>query len=190
MPKSEVKALQNIPFLLLLTLGMFLGTSLSAQSMIQASAVPDEVRNDFELRFSDAAKVFWFKDGPSYYGARFKVKGKKIQTVYSRQDRQWVQTVEPITYEEMPDSALQYIAGRYPEHKHKNPRKVSTRNYGILFEVVLGKDLHAVELAFDMHGVLVREDEMVMENDSSIDVSDQEEKPKGLKARFKKLGNR
>lgn len=138
---------------------------LNAQSLIQSGAVPDEVKNDFELRFSNATKVLWFKDSPSYYGARFKVEKKKVQAVYSIQDRQWVQTVEPINYEEMPDSAQQFIAGKYPEYRAKTPRKVSTRSYGILYEVVLAKDLHAVELAFDMHGKLVREDEMVMEND-------------------------
>ena len=173
-------------FLLLLTSG---GVG-HAQSMIQTSGVPEAIRNDFDLRFSDASRVLWFKDIPSYYGARFKWAGKKIQAVYSAQDLQWVQTVEPIQYAEIPDSAQRYIAGRFPGHHHKDPKKVSTRSYGILYEVVMGKDLKAVELAFDMHGKLVREDEMVLENDSSMDGGEQEEKPKGLRARLKKLGGK
>lgn len=148
--------MNNIPLLTLLILFLSIGPTLNAQSVIQAGAVPDEIRNDFDLRFNNAAKVLWFKDSPNYYGARFKIEKKKVQAVYSIQDRQWVQTVEPISFEEMPDSAQKFIAGKYPQHHHKNPKKVSTRSYGILYEVVIGKDLRAVELAFDMHGKLIR----------------------------------
>ena len=55
-------------------------------------------------------------------------------------------------------------------------------------EIVVGKDLHAVELAFDMHGQLIREDDVVLEQDSTFEEEEQGKEKKGLRARFKKVG--
>ena len=182
--------MQKIYIRLIFLLTLLASGPIFAQSVIQNSGVPEEIRNDFELRFNGASKVVWMKDSPQYYGARFKFQGQKMQTVYSAVDRRWVQTVEPVTYEAFPDSAQRFIAGQYPGYHQKNTKKVSTRNYGILYEVNLQKDLKGVELAFDMHGKLVREDKIVYEPGQGEELSEEQKKPKGLKARLKGLGNR
>lgn len=173
---------------LLLLLGFWLGTqAVQAQTPVSASAIPDEIRDDFKLRFNGANKVVWFKDGAAYYGVRFKMLDKKVEAVYQARDRRWTQTVEPVTYEEFPDAARYYVESYFPEHQKKASKKVATRSYGILYEIVVGKDLHAVELAFDMNGKLIREDSVVLEPDSVMDTEAGEEETKRPKAKLKNL---
>ena len=179
--------MQKFLFLFLLAVGLAAGQPLFAQSVIQASGVPEEIKEDFEQRFNGATKVTWMKDSPDYYGARFKFADKRVQTVYSAIDGKWIQTVEPVEYEEFPDSARFYVEGNYPKYNTHDPKKVSTRSYGILFEVNLKKDLKGVELAFDMHGNLVREDKVVYEPGAAPEHAEEKEKPKGLKAKLQKL---
>jgi len=174
---------------MLLILGFGLGLQpLKAQTPISASAVPDEIRDDFDLRFNGANKVVWFKDGSAYYGVRFRMEDKKVEAVYQSADRRWTQTVEPVSFEEFPDASQYYVATYFPDHEKKAERKVSTRSYGILYEIVVGKGMNAVELAFDMHGKLIREDKIVLEAESSWkeeeDVSGDTRSPKGKLKNF------
>ncbi|MEM7038216.1 MAG: PepSY-like domain-containing protein, partial [Bacteroidota bacterium] len=147
-----------------------------AQEAIKENEVPPEIREDFQYRFHEAKDILWLQQGDSYYGARFKLDGDLSEAVYTA-DGQWIQTEEPITYRQMPDRARDYCRSNYPEYSAKDVRKVSTRKYGILYEIRIRKSQKQIGMTFDMNGKLLDE------NESEVEVQEE----KGLKGKLGKL---
>jgi hypothetical protein len=131
----------------------------SAQLVVREKQVPEEIRDDFALRFDAAESVQWLKQGNAYYGARFQLKGEAVEAVYA-QDGQWEQTDEAIAYAALPDKARTFLARTYPGLLAHSNHKVATRRHGIVYEVMVsGTGTHRF-LTFDMHGELLSNAEM------------------------------
>lgn len=123
----------------------------SAQLALREKQVPQEIRDDFALRFDAAESVQWLKQGDTYYGARFQLKGRAVEAVYG-QDAQWEQTQEEIAYAAMPDQARAYLRQTYPDYTAQAVHKVATRRFGILYEITISGGGKQRLLSFDMHG--------------------------------------
>lgn len=133
--------------------------TLVAQDVIRKNAVPPAVVEEFEYRFSAAENVIWLKEGEQFYGARFQVNGQDAEAIYNP-NGDWVQTEQEIPYQEMPDSARNYCRSNYPDYQAKAVKKVSTRKYGILYEIRVLGAAKQIGMTFDMHGKLVKEKEI------------------------------
>lgn len=131
----------------------------SAQLPLREKQVPQEVRDDFALRFDAAESVHWLKQGDEYYGARFQHRGRYVEVVYD-QAGHWEQTDEEILFATLPDKARSYLTHAYPGHEAHSVRKVSTRREGIVYEVMVSRDGSHRALAFDMHGELLSNKQM------------------------------
>lgn len=170
--------------LLILQVALLLRVSGFSQAMIHEKEVPAEILEDFQYRFHTAEQVVWLKQSQQYYGARFKEGKRAGEVVYDAQG-EWQQTEQEISYREMPDSARSYCRQTYPDYKAKAALKVSTRRYGILYELVItgGKQ---VMMTFDMHGKLLeeKEAEIVVEEEPT------QKEGKGLKGKLNKLVRR
>jgi hypothetical protein len=141
--------------LVLLSVGAF---GLRAQQVIRETAVPPEVREEFVSRFADVEGLIWLKQGDDFYGARFKIKDQSYEAIYAP-NGDWVQTEQQIAYLDMPDEARSYCRAHYPDYQSKSVKKVSTRRYGILYEIKIADNLQQVAMTFDMHGKLIEEAE-------------------------------
>lgn len=129
--------------------------TLLAQEPMREKQVPQEIRDDFALRFHEAQSIQWHRDRDQYIGANFKVQDQQVQVVYQQTDGQWVQTQEDIPYVAMPDPARAHLGSTYPEYTAKEILKVSTRRYGILYEILIQNASEQIALTFDMHGKLL-----------------------------------
>lgn len=157
-----------------------------AQQVVKDKQVPQEIRDDFGLRFNEAEGIVWLKEGDEHFGAKCKVKGNDVEVVYSANDGQWVQTTEDIAYTALPDQARAYCREKYPDYAAELVQKVSTRRYGILFEIRIGLDRKKVMMTFDMHGKLLEEKEGELET-ATDDPAAPSAKEK-LQGMFKKQG--
>ncbi|HHG83246.1 MAG TPA: hypothetical protein ENJ82_00725 [Bacteroidetes bacterium] len=160
---------------------MLLSLTGSAQSVIREKQVPPLVLEEFAYRFQDAEHIVWKQQGEQYYWAEFKQGNVLTQVIYHPNGR-WEQTEREISYRQMPDSARAYCRLNYADYQAKMTKKVSTRRYGILYELQIVGNQKVVEMTFDMHGKLLdeQEAEMVVESPSE----------KGIKGRFNKLMRR
>jgi hypothetical protein len=160
-----------------------LGTkALVAQDAIKKSAVPPSVIEEFEARFADAEDVVWLRQGESLYGARFQVLGKNAEAIYTP-NGEWVQTEQEIPYLEMPDDARSYCRSNYPDYQAKAVKKVSTRKYGILYEIKVLGNAKTIGMTFDMHGKLISKKEIEAQEEDA-------EKTEGVKDKLGKLFNK
>jgi hypothetical protein len=172
--------------MVLLLLGLGWG-SLSAQELVKRSAVPPTVVEEFEARFSDAEYVIWLKEGEQYYGARFQQLGRNHEAIFTPQG-DWIQTTQDIEYVEMPDDARSYCRSNYPDYQAKAVQKVSTRKYGILYEIKVLGGMKQVGMTFDMHGKLVDEkEEEVSEGIEGQGARDNGQDGGGVKGKVSKL---
>lgn len=153
------------------------GTALSAQETVHVDAVPQEIQMDFGQRFEEPKKVVWFELPNSNWGVRFQLLGEPVEVVYDGIGR-WLQTEMDIAYNQLPDSARAHCRGRFPDFRAKQVRKVSTRRFGIVYEVTVKKDLREVYLAYDMHGKPIEEKELEVE---------EVPESKGLRGKISKL---
>lgn len=131
---------------------------LQAQQVIRKAAVPAPVVEEFEYRFVNAQDITWLKQGEEYYGARFHSEGSDFEAVYTPTG-EWVQTEQDIAYLDMPEESRKYCRSYYPDYQAKTVQKVSTRKHGILYEIKVVDGLKAVDITFDMHGRLLKENE-------------------------------
>lgn len=152
------------PWLLALALGWACWSNVLAQDAIKKSAVPPAVVEEFEARFADAENVAWLRQGESLYGARFQVLGKDAEAIYTPTG-EWVQTEQDIAYLEMPDDARSYCRSNYPDYQAKAVKKVSTRKYGILYEIRILGNAKTIGMTFDMHGKLIDKKEVEAEEE-------------------------
>lgn len=178
LPKIEkVKKISGMIVLLALLCS---ASQVWAQDMVRKASVPEPVLSEFEARFGEVPNVAWLQQGEEIYGARFEVKEKATEALFLP-NGQWFQTTEEIAYREMPDSARAFCRGNYAQYQAKEILKVSTRKYGILYELGIVGEGKWVQLTFDMHGGLVETKEKPLEEE-------QEEKPNsGVKEKFGKL---
>jgi hypothetical protein len=161
--------------LLLLCMGFVM---LPAQEVIKKSAVPPAVMEEFDSRFADAENVVWLRQGDQLYGARFKVGEHDAEAIYTP-NGEWVQTEQEIPYLEMPDDARSYCRSNYPDYQAKAVKKVSTRKYGILYEIKVLGAAKQIGMTFDMHGKLVEKKEMEAE--------EAQPESTGVKEKFSKM---
>ena len=163
---------------------LFVACWAQAQEMIRKSAVPPAVLEEFDARFIDIDNIVWLQASNELYLAQFEIKDMKAQAVFQA-NGQWLETEQAIAYLEMPDSARNYCRGNYPNYQAKEIQKVSTRKYGILYEIkMVGEGLRR-ELTFDMHGALVDSKEINLEQEA-LGASETEE-PASIKDKMGKL---
>lgn len=152
--------------------------SLQAQEAVRKAAVPPAVVEEFEARFAEAENVAWLRQGEELYGARFQVAGHATEAIFTPAG-EWIQTEQDIPYLDMPDDARNYCRSNYPDYQAKAVKKVSTRKYGILYEIKVLGGMKQVGMTFDMHGRLVEEKE---EAEAATQAP-----PGGVKDKFSKL---
>ena len=144
---------------LLLAFACLPAAFVAAQSPLREKQVPQEVRDDFALRFDAAEAVQWHKQGAHYYEVRFRLKGRSWEAVYD-QDAHWEATYEEISHSELPEKALAHLNQAYKGLFVHDAHKVSTRRFGIVYEVMVsGTGVHRF-LSFDMHGERLSDEEM------------------------------
>jgi Putative beta-lactamase-inhibitor-like, PepSY-like len=131
----------------------------AAQAPLREKQVPQEVRDDFALRFDAAESVHWLKQGDAYYGARFQHHGRYVEVIYD-QAGHWEQTDEEILFATLPDKARAFLAQAYAGYNAHSVHKVSTRREGIGYEVMVSGDGKHRFLTFDMHGELLGNKQM------------------------------
>ncbi len=172
---TAVKKLLLIPFLML-------ACFVQGQDMIRKSAVPPSVLEEFDARFVDVTNIVWLRTSNDYYIAKFKIKDQKAQSVF-QEGGEWMETEQEIGYLEMPDSARAYCRGNYSTYYPKKIQKVSTRKYGILYEIAITGEGLRRDLTFNMHGKLVAEKESALEEEKVAE----EEAPTSIKDKMGKL---
>ena len=164
---------------LLCIIGLGLSNGFS-QDAVKKSSVPPAVIEEFEARFADAESVAWYRQGESFYGARFQTLEKNAEVVFAP-NGEWVQTEQEIAYLEMPDEARAYCRTHYPDYQAKDVLKVSTRKYGILYEIKILGEAKTIQMTFDMHGKLVDKEEK-----EAVEEQEEEKEP-GVKEKLGKL---
>ena len=128
------------------------------------SEIPELAKEDFAVRFENPKGVVWKKDVSGYVGATFvnelPERRIPITVVYTANTGYWVQTREEILWGQLPDSTKTYITSEeYLEFEMGKFYLLATRDYGILYEVTLRKNLNRSVLTFDRHGALVKKEE-------------------------------
>lgn len=145
----------NIKTLLIALLFSLPALSLQAQEPIRERQVPPSIREDFNLRFHEAENVRWLRQGKEYYGAHFKIKEAEHEAVYDA-DGNWQQTQAAIEFFETPDSAQNWCRASFSDHKVKETFRVSTRSYGILYDILLARENERMLITFDQHGKVLK----------------------------------
>ena len=137
-------------FYLLLLMG-FLGIASQAQISVNEKSVPGIILNDFQYRFVDAKNVSWVKLANDHYGAKFIFRESKTEAVYE-EGGAWMQSVSEIPFEYLPEDAQKYCRVHHGGSKIRGVNQVSSRSYGILYEVSIVEDLRNFIITFDQHG--------------------------------------
>jgi|GEM_PF-2689411 hypothetical protein len=161
----------------------FTAATAAAQVPVKEKQVPLEIRDDFALRFHEAEKVVWLMAGEQHFGASCLVKGAQVDVVYEAKGGHWIQTTETIPVNMLPDSAIAFCKTWYPDFVTEKVEKVSTRKYGILYDLKAFQGVKQVEITFDMHGKVVQKQESEKTEPSPEVTPQQEAKPRDL---FKK----
>lgn len=153
------------------------------QEVVRKAAVPNVVIEEFDARFVDITTVVWLHSSNDLYIARFDIKKQSAQAVFEA-NGYWLETEQEITYLELPDSARAFCKMNYPSYQAKKIQKVSTRKYGILYELtIVGEGLRR-DLSFDMHGGLIEQKETNLDEELA-GAEDESDAP--LKDKFGKL---
>lgn len=141
-------------------IGLFLLFAASyAQEPITARQVPDQIKNDFQYRFVDAENVIWMKQSNDFYGAKFIFEKAKTEAIYSHEGL-WVQTEQEIAYADMPERARHHCRQHFAGAKIKEVTQLSTRSYGIFFDIEVADGMKTKLLTFDQNGQLKEEKEI------------------------------
>lgn len=137
-------------FYLLLLMG-FLGITAQAQVSVNERSVPGIILNDFQYRFVDAKNISWVKLANDHYGAKFIFRNSKTEAVYE-EGGAWMQSISEIPFEYLPEDAQKYCRSYHGGSKIRRVDQVSSRSYGILYEVSIVEDLRNFIITFDQHG--------------------------------------
>ena len=143
-----MKIFKNIAIALLVLLAC---PNVWGQTPIPASRVPDEIKQDFALRFHEAERVNWRKQGNDFYGAHFKIKDAPAEVIYDAQGS-WQQSIEEIEFVGLPDSARHYLTAQYSSYRARKVAQISSRRYGILYEIHIAGQQEELQMTFDMNG--------------------------------------
>jgi hypothetical protein len=172
--------------LLALAALMLLATFGWAQETLKEKQVPAEIVTDFKLRFHEAVEVTWFKQGEKHYAVRFLVREAKGECIYDAADGQWLQSEQEIAFRELPDTAQSYLRTTYADYKDKQITKVTTRRYGVLYDIHIANGVKQFLLTFDMDGDLLKTKEEVLREATPEEKAAEGEKKKGIQ--LPKLG--
>jgi hypothetical protein len=137
--------------------------------------VPGNIRYDFVQKFPEAEGVVWMQEGEKYIGARFQDQKAATEVVYLTEG-EWQQTVKEITFRDLPDSAAHYCKLNYGALTLSKVNRVTTRRYGILYDVIAIDNLKKVTLSFDMSGTLLDEKEELLKSEKETGQEPAEEK--------------
>lgn len=136
----------------ILACALLLVASLSqAQMGIPERSVPGIILNDFQYRFVDAQNVSWVKLANNHYGAKFSFRDLKTEAVYE-EGGNWLQSTTDIPFDYLPEDAQKYCRSYHGGSKMKSIQQISSRSYGILYDVSLIEDLHNYVITFDQYG--------------------------------------
>lgn len=122
-----------------------------AQLGVSERSVPGIILNDFQYRFVDAENVSWVKLANNHYGAKFVFRNQKTEAVYE-EGGNWLQSVMEIPFEYLPEDAQKYCRSYHGGSKMKSIQQISSRSYGILYDVSLVEDLRNYVITFDQYG--------------------------------------
>jgi hypothetical protein len=122
-----------------------------AQMGIAERSVPGIIMNDFQYRFVDAENVSWVKLANNHYGAKFVFRNQKTEAVYE-EGGTWLQSVMEIPFEYLPEDAQKYCRSYHGGSKMRSIQQISSRSYGILYDVSLVEDLRNYVITFDQYG--------------------------------------
>lgn len=148
-----------------------------SQETIREKQVPADILTDFKLRFHEAVDVVWYHQTQNQYGARFMVRESMGEVVYDDAN-QWIQSEEQIKFRELPDSAIAYLQANYANYQAPEVVRVTTRRYGVLYDVHATNGLKGLVITFDMDGDLVDTREEELKGNTQDQPT--EEKKKGL----------
>jgi hypothetical protein len=162
----------------LLSVFCLLASFAMSQEAIREKQVPADILMDFKLRFHEADEVIWYHQTQTHYGARFRVRGSMGECIYD-DTNQWVQSEEQIHFRELPDSAIGYLQTNYAEYQAPEVLRVTTRKYGVLYDVRATNGIKTFVITFDMDGDLVDTQEAVEKTGTAQEPA--EEKKKGLR---------
>jgi hypothetical protein len=176
----QMNQVKKISFLMVLLALLCRGTQLWAQEMVRKASVPEPVLAEFAARFGEVNNVAWLKQGEEIYGARFEKAGGQAEALFLPEGK-WIQTSEEMNYRDLPDSARTYCRQNFAQYQAKQALKVSTRKYGILYELAIEGEGKLVQLSFDMHGGLVESKERPLVDEA------EEKQGTGVKEKFGKL---
>ena len=145
--------------LLILLCLISVGTFAFSQSL-SSTEIPEMAKEDFAVRFENPRGVVWKKDVSGYVGAIFvnELPERRIPVtvVYTANTGFWVQTREEAIWDQLPDSTKNHITSEeYLEFEMGKFYLLTTRDYGVMYEVTLRKNLNRIVLTFDQHGSLV-----------------------------------
>lgn len=149
--------------------------------------IPELAKEDFAIRFENPKGVVWKEDASGYLGATFvndlPERRVPVTVVYAAENGIWIQTREEAIWDQLPDSVKTYLtSGDNLEYEMGQFHLLTTREYGVFYEVTLRKNLQRMDLTFDRHGALVEKEE---KEDAPTLAEDS-----GKKWKFPKLGTK
>lgn len=150
--------MKNLLWTSLLLWAAFAPGAFAQTTNLKEKDVPPAVLYDFRQKFPHAEGVAWMKESDQYIGARFRDENASTEVVYTPEG-EWTQTQREITFRELPDSAARYCKLNYGSLTLSKVNRVTTRRYGVLYDVIAVDNLKKVILTFDMNGQMVDERE-------------------------------
>jgi hypothetical protein len=136
----------------------FLWIALSHAQVLEVTAIPTAVIDEFTLRYPDAKSISWQNRGEDYQ-ADFKNNKMATMAILS-QDGILLQTETQIKTCALPEPALAYLAQKYADKKIEIASILEDQAGVITFDAVVEK----IDFTFDATGEVMRMNEVVLDS--------------------------
>lgn len=138
----------------ILMLTLIVGSNVTAQDQ-----VPKAVSDAFSAKFPTVKSVKWEKESDQEWEGEFKMDKKEYSANFSNSG-EWLETETEIKSSELPAAVLASIKANFSDHKIEEVEKADKKS-GTVYEVLLEKGEHEMEVVFDAAGKVLTNKEHV-----------------------------
>lgn len=152
-----------------LILGLVLAFMVTTAIACGANAkgkVPKAVKEAFSQKFPDVKQVEWGKESSDEWEAEFKMNGMEYSANYTR-DGEWKETEHEIDKNNLPQAVQKTLKSKFSSYEMEEA-EMSETSKGMVYEFMLGKDDHRMEVAMDANGNVTQK-QSESKNDSEAD---------------------
>ena len=153
------------------------------QQKIQEKDVPDQIRYDLKQKYPRQEEITWMKQGNDFFGARFVAAEHPTEVIYLA-DGQWYQTTEEVGFRELPDTLIRFLRLNYSGKEIGTITQVTTRKFGVLFDIPILEEKSRHIITFDRYGKIVEEKDEVIE-ETNLAPTEEKKNPLGNLVKWK-----